>query len=77
VGDTSPEFYKHLMAAMGKKKRPAAPTRKRGTTVPQRASATGKRKATDLSCASNSSKPATRHPTPRDRCRPSISTAQA
>jgi hypothetical protein len=60
--DISPEFYHHLMAALGKKKRPAVPTRKRGTTVPQRTSATGKRKATEPACASDSSEPATRRP---------------
>jgi hypothetical protein len=62
AGDISPDFFKHLMAAMGKKKRPAVPTRNRGTTVPQRASPTGKRKATELACASDCSEPATRSP---------------
>jgi hypothetical protein len=68
AGDISPYFYKHLMAAVRKKKRPAVSTRNRGTTVPQRASATGRQKATELACTSGSSEPSTRR-------WPSISTA--
>jgi hypothetical protein len=62
AGDISADFYKQLMAAMGKKKRPLVPTRNRGTTVPQRASATGKRKDPELACARDSLEPATRRP---------------
>jgi hypothetical protein len=55
-----PAFFKALKATLGKKKRPAVPTRTRGTTASQRTSQTGKRKATELS--SDSSEPATRRP---------------
>jgi hypothetical protein len=60
--DISPEFYQHLMAVLGKKKRLAVPTRKRGTTVPQRTPAIGKQKPTEPVCASDSLEPATRRP---------------
>jgi hypothetical protein len=60
--DISPEFYYHLMATLGKKKRPAAPTQKRGTAVSQRTSETVKRKATEAACSGDSSEPAARRP---------------
>jgi hypothetical protein len=61
-GDIWPDFYKQLMATMGKKKRPSVPDRNRGNTTSQRASATGKRKATELTCATDCSQAATPQP---------------